>query len=704
MRRGTAVVLAILVGSSAWTAAIGAAPVAAQASEHVAGEPDRAANPVRMARATWETGWFQAEVYRQLLEHLGYAVSGPVTMDNAEFYEAVSRDEVDLWANGWFPLHEPLLNARAGAERVGTQVASGALQGYFADVATTERYGIGGLGDLADPELAAVFDADGNGRADLIGCNPGWSCAEIIDHHIDAYGLSDTVEQIQGEYSPLMIEVLERHGAGEPVLFYTWTPNWTVSRLVPGTDVAWLETPFASLPPDRAEDADRTWVSGLAGCASDPCATGWPPNDIAAVANSAFLAANPPVRTLLEQVTIPLEDILAQNAAMISGEGDPEDITRHAAAWIAANAEAVNGWLQMADPDAEPLDVRADPDAAAADATALTVATRVLSPFVIYEDRSFSGFEVDLARMIAHDMGARMTFSSADVVAKQIDDVTRGTADLALGGVEITRHREEAVDFSLPVLATGLTILVSDHDNPGIWDRIESFFRAVANSNVPWQLMVFAVAVVVAAHLIWWLERRHNDDFATPYKRGLWDSFYWSVVTMSTVGYGDKVARRTGGRAFSLLWITFGTLLFAAFTASIASALAVSELQGDIRGPSDLVHVRVATVAGTAGESYLTTLGVGPVLTDEIDEAYELLEAGHVEAVVFDAPVLRYHAARTAGGRFATVGGTFDNVRYGIIVSPARPELREQVNRSLLRLIESGAYDRLFDRWFGDLD
>ena len=702
MRRGAAVVLALLVGSSAWALGLWAGPVAAQVPDE--GGAVRAGTPVRMARATWETGWFQAEVYRQLLEHLGYSVSGPVTMDNAEFYEAVAGGEVDLWANGWFPLHDPLLSAGKGAERVGTQVASGALQGYFADISTVERHGLDDLSDLADPEVAALFDVDGNGRADLIGCNRGWSCAEIIDHHIAVYGLADTVEQIQGDYSPMMAETVERHAAGESVLFYTWTPNWTVSRLVPGADVAWLQAPFPSLPVGRTADADRTLVSGLAGCASDPCATGWPPNDIAVVAGSAFLQANPPARILAEQVRIPLEDILAQNEAMIDGEGDPEDIARHAAAWIAANAPTVTEWLQSADPTAEPPDTRGDPTVGTADAPELAVAARVLSPFVTYEDRSFGGFEVELARMIAHDMGARVTFYSADIVAKQIDEVTRGTADLALGGVEITRPREEAVDFSLPVLATGLTILVPDHEDPTLWDRIQKFFAAVADSDLPWQLMVFAVAVLVAAHVIWWLERRHNDDFATPYGRGLWDSFYWSVVTMSTVGYGDKVARRIGGRAFALVWITFGTLLFAAFTASIASSLAVSQLQGDIRGPSDLPRLRVATVNDTAGESYLTTLGAGPVVVDEISEAYELLEGRHVDAVVFDAPVLRFHAARTSGGTVRTVGGTFDNVRYGFIVSPSRPELREQVNRSLLRLIETGAYDLLFDRWFGDLD
>ena len=35
---------------------------------------------VRMARASWDTGWFQAEVYRLLIRYLGYQVDSPVTM------------------------------------------------------------------------------------------------------------------------------------------------------------------------------------------------------------------------------------------------------------------------------------------------------------------------------------------------------------------------------------------------------------------------------------------------------------------------------------------------------------------------------------------------------------------------------------------------------------------------------------------------
>jgi glycine betaine/proline transport system substrate-binding protein len=38
--------------------------------------------------------------------------------------------------------------------------------------------------------VAALFDGDGDGKADLIGCNPGWGCEGAINHHLDAFGLT----------------------------------------------------------------------------------------------------------------------------------------------------------------------------------------------------------------------------------------------------------------------------------------------------------------------------------------------------------------------------------------------------------------------------------------------------------------------------------------------------------------------------------
>jgi glycine betaine/proline transport system substrate-binding protein len=351
---------------------------------------------IRMGRATWDTGWFQGEVFKQLFEALGYTVVGPDTYDNEDFYQAVAQGDVDLWVNGWFPLHDPFIKAEQIQDQVevlGFEVKAGALQGYLIDKNTAEQYNIQSLADLQKPEVAQLFDSDGNGQADLIGCNPGWGCEPIIEHHLDVYQLRQTVEHVQGDYSPLMGETVERYQQGEPVLFYTWTPNWTVGALVPGQDVVWLEVPFPSLPDAETDLEAQTTVANLPGCVADPCQVGFPPNDIRAVANINFLTANPAVRHILETVVLPLEDISAQNALLLEGEDDENDIRHHATEWIDNNREIVDRWLAAAREIQGDNQGLVSPDATGSNETqsgtgeVLRVATKTVPPFVIYKDR-----------------------------------------------------------------------------------------------------------------------------------------------------------------------------------------------------------------------------------------------------------------------------------------------------------------------------
>jgi glycine betaine/proline transport system substrate-binding protein len=134
-----------------------------------------------------------------------------------------------------------------------------------------------------------------------------------------------------------MADALGRYRQGDPILFYTWVPNWTVGILQPGEDVVWIEMPNAT---------EDTTVAGVEGCVNDPCALGWQANDIRPVANNDFLNENPAIRAVLEEARIPLDDIFAQNAKMNEGEDSPEDIQRHASEWIANNQDLVDGWLE----------------------------------------------------------------------------------------------------------------------------------------------------------------------------------------------------------------------------------------------------------------------------------------------------------------------------------------------------------------------
>jgi glycine betaine/proline transport system substrate-binding protein len=146
-----------------------------------------------------------------------------------------------------------------------------------------------------------------------------------------------------------MADAIGRYQNGQPIFFYTWTPNWTVGTLKPGEDVVWLQLRETMLPEDQRDLADETTVDDLAGCRGpQPCNLGWPVNDIRPVANSDFLGDNPAVAALLRNVRIPIEDIFVQNAKMNAGEDSPEDLQRQAAAWIDAHRGQVDRWLKTA--------------------------------------------------------------------------------------------------------------------------------------------------------------------------------------------------------------------------------------------------------------------------------------------------------------------------------------------------------------------
>lgn len=299
-----------------------------------------------MAQPTWDTGWFYTEIYKQLLGELGYSVGTVLTLDNPAFYQSVGFGDVTMWVDGWFPIHNPYKAAFEGsAEIIGNVVSGGAIEGYLVDKATADELNITSLEDFKRDDVKAAFDRDGDGKADMVACPPGWGCELNIEHHMNAYELNDHVNLIKAGYPAAMADAVAAYETGSPILFYTWTPNWTVNELVPGKDVVWIEVPEVSLPDDMADLAGAATREGVEGCVNDPCMLGFPANSIDAVVNKAFLDENPAVRALLENGEIPIADVYAQNAAMNAGD---DDIEAQATAWIAENRELVDIWLEAA--------------------------------------------------------------------------------------------------------------------------------------------------------------------------------------------------------------------------------------------------------------------------------------------------------------------------------------------------------------------
>ncbi len=258
--------------------------------------------------------------------------------------------EVDYWANGWFPLHQALLSSDFGekATLAGTVIKRGGIQGYMVDKASAEKFDLNSLDDFKRPEVQAAFDADDDGKADLVACQPAWACAKVTAHHLQVYDLKDHFNILETNYLMNMAGVLLRYQAGQSVLFYNWTPNWTHHHLIPGRDVVWLNVP-TTLPTAEQQGLEAAMVQReLRGAVTASIRLGFVANDIRVVANKAFLDRNRAAKRLFAVMSIPLADIAAQSYRIFTGEYHQEDIERHASEWINQHQDLWGKWLEEA--------------------------------------------------------------------------------------------------------------------------------------------------------------------------------------------------------------------------------------------------------------------------------------------------------------------------------------------------------------------
>ncbi len=284
---------------------------------------------------------FQTQLVMKALQKLGYDVQPIKEVEYPTAHVAIANGDATFMADHWNQLHADYYkNAGGDAKlyRKGLYIANNA-QGYLIDKKTADAHKITNLGQFTQPEIAKLFDNDGDGKADLTGCNPGWGCEAMIEHHLDAYKLRGSVTHQQGSYAALIADTITRFKAGKPVFYYTWTPYWVSNELKPGKDVVWLEVPFSSLPGDQ-KGTDTKLPNGKN--------YGFVVNSQHIVANKAWAEKNPAAAKLFEVMKLGVADVNAQNHMMSQGQNKAADIERHVDGWIKAHQKTFDGWIDQA--------------------------------------------------------------------------------------------------------------------------------------------------------------------------------------------------------------------------------------------------------------------------------------------------------------------------------------------------------------------
>jgi len=217
----------------------------------------------------------------------------------------------------------------------------------------------------------------------------------------------------------------------------------------------------------------------------------------------------------------------------------------------------------------------------------LIVGTKVAPPFVMKtKEGGWTGISIDLWDQIASDLHVEFRY-----IERNLHDLLAGVADgslnAAIAALTITAEREELFDFTHPFYSTGLGIAV--HSKKGSpWYTVIKRFLSAAFLKV---VATLALVLLGVGALVWWFERKKNPaQFGGRTAKGVGSGFWWSAVTMTTVGYGDKAPVTSGGRAVALVWMFVSIIVISTFTAAITSSLTVSKLESAVKGTQDLLY------------------------------------------------------------------------------------------------------------------
>ncbi len=143
-------------------------------------------------------------------------------------------------------------------------------------------------------------------------------------------------------------------------------------------------------------------------------------------------------------------------------------------------------------------------------------------------------------------------------------------------------------------------------------------------------------------------ERRINpEQFPPNYSEGVRNGIWFALVTLTTVGYGDRAPVSKAGQLIAGIWMVVTLVTVSSLTAGLASAL-TAVISGEkarerFRTLNDLAGAPMAVVAETASVEWAEDYETRLTESKTLEEAINLVVTGKTEGLIFDRPALRYY-------------------------------------------------------------
>jgi len=331
-----------------------------------------------------------------------------------------------------------------------------------------------------------------------------------------------------------------------------------------------------------------------------------------------------------------------------------------------------------------------------APAETMRVGVKPVPPFAMPDGQGgWTGISVELWKRIAVGLGWQTKWVVMDSSRAQIEGLEAGSIDVALGALSMTPEREAVINFSAPFYSTHLAIATPTEY--GNWRGVLRELLSPVFLSTVGVLLLLLLGVGV---LLWLVERKGNpQQFGGSVARGIGSGFWWSLVTMTTVGYGDKAPVTFIGRALATLWMFASIIMISGLTASIAASLTVNQLNTMVRGVQDLNRVRTVAVKGSTGEQFLRKSGIRMQSVATAAAGLALLTEDKADALVYDEALLRYLLKDAAPGiEILRQSIEMQYYAFGTTSSFAH---QEKLNQTLLSDTSDNEWQEILNRYLG---
>lgn len=156
-----------------------------------------------------------------------------------------------------------------------------------------------------------------------------------------------------------------------------------------------------------------------------------------------------------------------------------------------------------------------------------------------------------------------------------------------------------------------------------------------------WPLLLTCLLMIAMSGFVCWiLETWSNkEEFGRSFWIGWVDGMWWSFISMTTVGYGDKTPKLLVTRVFALVWIIIGITTFSLVTAALTSEITAA----NSLPPPIMSGARVGAVRHRLYEAIIVAKEGGIIvdiersnMTDGIKELVSMLKTQQIDGFVLD--------------------------------------------------------------------